>query len=381
MQITATTLSGLENTLAAEIQKIGGENITILRRAVTFEGNTKLVYRALYELRTALRIFLPFYSFKTKHENHLYGKIRDFDWTQKIQLKDTFVIHAFTASKYLTHSKYLALKIKDAISDQFRSKYDGLRPSIDRHNPIHRLNVHLGRDNLCTLSWDVSGDPLNRRGYRLQSGKAPLNEVLAAGIILQTNWDKASDFIDPMCGSGTFLIEAAMIAANIPPQINRKQFGIMKNADFDPALWLRVQEEAQEKISDFPHQIIGYDKDPSAVNIARSNVQNAGLDARISVNKKDFHKVIPTNSNGLLLMNPPYDERLKTSDILDFYKDIGHSLKHNFSGFDAWIFSGNIRAMRQLGLRPSSKKILFNGAIECQLAHYELYKGSKNSGS
>jgi len=377
MQITATTFSGLEEILAKEITALGGSNTKLHKRAVTFEGDKKIIYKCIYELRTALRIFLPFHTFKTKHENHLYKKVREVDWTEIMDLDDTFAINGTTSSKYITHSKYLALKTKDAIVDQFRSKYNGLRLSVDRDNPDHRLNVHLGYDNVCTLSWDVSGDTLNRRGYRTATGEAPINEVLAAGIILSSNWQKDCDFIDPMCGSGTFLIEAAMIARNIPPQINRRSFGFMRYKDFDKALWEEVKKEADAKITDFPHQIVGFDKDFKAMKIARMNVLAANLDGKIEVERGDLLKISALSDKGILVMNPPYDERLQVADVNAFYKDIGHALKHNFNGYDAWIISANIKAMKQLGLRPSYKKILFNGALECQLAHYELYRGSR----
>jgi len=314
MQITATTFSGLEEILAKEIRALGGQDTKIHKRAVTFEGTKKVIYRCIYEARTALRIFLPFHTFKTKHENHLYKKIREVDWTEIMTLDDTFAINGTTSSKYITHSKYLALKTKDAIVDQFRSKYDGRRLSVDRDNPDHRLNVHLSYDNICTLSWDVSGATLNRRGYRTATGEAPINEVLAAGIILSTNW---------------------------------------------------------------PHKILGYDKDFGAVKAARLNILAGNMDGKIEVEREDLFKLNPAASKGILMMNPPYDERLQIADVNAFYKDIGHALKHNFEGFDAWVITANIKAMKQLGLRPSFKKILFNGALECQLAHYELYRGSR----
>lgn len=377
MQITATTFTGLESVLAKEITDLGGKNIALHKRAVTFEGDKKVIYRCIYECRTALRIFLPFHSFKTKHENHLYKKIREVDWTEMMELEDTFAINATTSSKYITHSKYLALKSKDAIVDQFRSKYHGQRLSVDRDKPNHRLNIHLGRDNVCTLSWDVSGDTLNRRGYRTATGEAPINEVLAAGIIQLTNWQRDCDFIDPMCGSGTFLIEAAMYAYNIPAQFNRKTFGFMRYKDFDATLWETVKAEAKAKIIEFPHKIIGLDKDFKAIKAAQLNILAGNLDGKIEVTRKDFFKSSTETSKGIIVMNPPYDERLPVEDVNVFYKEIGRVLKHQYIGLDAWMISGNIKAMRQLGLRPSFKQILFNGALECQLAHYELYRGSR----
>lgn len=371
--LTVTTLAGLEAVLAKEVALLGGQNIELLKRAVRFEGDKKLMYRAVYELRTALRVFLPFHSFKTKHENHLYKKIREVDWTAQMQLEDTFMVTANTASKYLTHSKYVALKVKDAIVDQFRSHHNGQRPNIDRKTPTHQLNVHINKDNLCTLSWDISGAPLNQRGYRNATVEAPINEVLAAGIILSANWQRDSDFYDTMCGSGTFLIEAALYAHNIPPQIVRSHFAFMNTVDFDKLLWEKVKREAKSNMRPFKHQIIGYDKDLKAVKATRLNILAAELEQMIQVERKDFFKVAAPTTQGFLVINPPYDERLAIEDVRSFYKQIGDTLKNNFKNFDAWILSGNIRAMRQIGLKPSNKKILFNGPLECQLAGYEIY--------
>ena len=379
MRLTATTLAGLEPVLAREIHFLGGQDVILQKRAVSFGGDKRVIYRCLYECRTALRIFLPFHQFKTKHENHFYKKMREVNWTELMDLEESFVINALTSSKYITHSKYLALKAKDAIVDQFRSQFDGRRLNVDRENPDHRLNIHLSRENVCTLSWDVSGDTLNRRGYRTATGEAPINEVLAAGIIQLTNWRKDRDFVDPMCGSGTFLLEAAMFAHNIPAQFYRKKFAIQQFRDFDEALWNEVKSAANAQICDFPHRIIGFDKDLKAVKAARLNILAANLDEEVVVERKDFFKSEWSGEKGLLVMNPPYDERLPVADVREFYSRVGDTLKTQYTGLDAWIITANIKALRQLGLRPSNKKILFNGGLECQLAHYELYRGRKEN--
>ncbi len=377
MQLTAKTLQGLEQVLAKEIEAIGGNNIQILKRAVTYEGDQKLLYRSCYELRTAVRILKPFHQFKTKHENHLYKKMKEVDWVSKFGLEQTFVINAVTNSKYITHSKYLALKSKDAIVDSFREVYDRQRPSIDLRNPDFRLNIHLGRDNVCTLAWDASGETLHKRGYRVESVEAPINEVLAAGMVILSGWKADRPLVDPMCGSGTIVIEAAMLANNIPPQRNRQQFGFMKWKDFDAGLWQEVRQEAKERIVTTKQSIYGYDKDFQAIKAATKNSMAAGLEDHITLNRQSFDQVASPSEDGILLTNPPYDERLEEEDIFAFYKDMGHVLKHQFEGYDAWLISSNIKAMKKLGLKPSSKKILYNGALECQFNCYELYKGSR----
>ena len=377
MQIVAKTFFGLEAILAEEIRAIGGENIIPLKRAVAYEGDQKVLYRSNYELRTALRILQPFHSFKTKHENHLYKKLSELDWPSYFSLNQTFAINAVTASKYLDHSQYLALKTKDAIVDQFRLSHDGQRPSIDLDNPDFRLNVHLGYDNLCTLSWDSSGDSLHKRGYRVQALEAPINEVLAAGMVLLSNWDKKRPLIDPMCGSGTILIEAASYACNLPPQRHRQQFGFMKWKDYDRNLWKDIRREADARAIDTCPPIMGFDKDFKAIKACSMNILAASLEEHIEVNRIAIEKLEEVPSDGVLIFNPPYDERLAMEDIYQFYNDVGHILKHRFVGYDAWIISSNVRALKQLGLKPSSKQTLFNGALECLFNCYELYKGSR----
>jgi len=377
LQLIAKTFYGLEEILAKEIENLGGQNIQLAKRAILYEGDQQVLYRSCYELRTALRILKPFHQFKTKHENHLYKKIKEVDWVSKFRLDQTFAINAVTNSKYLTHSKYVALKAKDAIVDSFREVYDRQRPSIDLKNPNFRLNLHIGRDNVCTLAWDASGASLHKRGYRVQSVLAPINEVLAAGMVLLSGWQKDRPLVDPMCGSGTIPIEAALMACNIPPQRQRQQFGLMQWEDFDASLWQQVQQAATAQIQKNPTTILGYDKEFDALQAATKNIIAADLTEEITIERTPFETLKNPPKGGIIITNPPYDERLEEEDIFAFYKDMGHVLKHQFEGYDAWMISSNIKAMKKLGLRPSTKKKLYNGALECQFNCYELYKGSR----
>jgi putative N6-adenine-specific DNA methylase len=378
MKIIAKTLQSLENVLAQEIEAIGGKNIQVLKRAVQFEGDLKVLYRANLELRTAVRVLVAFTEFRTKHENHLYGKIMEIDWAEHIDMDDTFAIDAVTKSQYLDHSKYLAHKVKDAIVDQFRNRF-GERPSVDVRNPTVRLNVFLNHDNVCKISFDTSGVPLHKRGYRMDSMEAPINEVLAAGMVLLSGWERDCDFVDPMCGSGTIPIEAAMYAHNIPPNINRTEFAFQKRRNFDAELWAEVQAEAKARITDFEHKIYGFDRDFEAVNIAEGNAEKAGLDGMVTFQRKAIEVLEPTADKGVMVMNPPYDERLQVSDIVAFYSMIGDQLKQKFGGWSAWIISSNKDALKRVGLRPSRKIALTNGSLDCKFHRFDMYAGSKKA--
>jgi len=367
---------GLEAVLAKELTAMGAKNVQQLTRAVQFSGDKKLLYRANLELRTALRILKPFESFKTKHENHLYKKMRGIDWENYLSLDTTFAINAVTSSKYLTHSKYVALKTKDAIVDQFRDKY-GQRPSIDLKNPDFRIDIHISRDNLCTISLDSSGTSLHKRGYRVQAVEAPLNEVLAAGMILLSGWKKDCAFIDPMCGSGTLPIEAAYFAYNIPPQLYRDDFGFKKWKDYDADLWATVKREAEQRIQDFDYPILGFDQEFQALKVASQNVVAAHLEGKVEIDVARFERLDPPAEEGLIIMNPPYDERLSVADTEAFYQSIGDQLKQSFAGYTAWIISSNKEALKNIGLRTSRKMTLYNGPLECKFQKYELYAGSR----
>lgn len=380
MNLTATTIQGLEEILAQELEALGAADIRIQKRAVEFTGDQRLLYRANYELRTAIRILMPIEHFRVRHESGLYSKIKKIDWSQYMGLKDTLAVDGVTQSRYFNHSKYVALKTKDAIVDQFRDKF-GKRPNVNPVSPSLRINIHINEDN-CTVSLDASGDSLHRRGYRRETLEAPINEVLAAGMIILSGWKKDCDFIDPMCGSGTLLVEAAMIARNIPPQKHRTiRFGFQNWKDFDPQLWASIKKEADARIRDFDYKILGYDQDFKAVRVSERNIMCADLEGKIEVERQKFEKFEPSSSKGIILTNPPYEERIKTGDIDNLYSLIGDRLKQHFSGFQAWIISSNLEAIKKIGLRPSRKITLYNGPLLCKFLKFEMYAGSKKQKS
>ena len=375
MKLLVKTLHGLEDILAQELTALGAKDLVILKRAIEFEGDLELLYRANLELRTALRILVPFETFQVRHPDSLYRRIGKIDWSEYMGLEDTFAINAVVHSDLFRHSKFAALRVKDAIVDQFRNK-SGRRPSVDIKNPDVRINLHISHNN-CTLSLDSSGDSLHKRGYRKEALEAPINEVLAAGMILLSGWQKDCNFIDPMCGSGTILVEAAYIAHNVAPQQYRKRFGFMQWKDFDEALWNKVLKEAEAKQIEFSHQILGFDQDARAVIMTNKTILGAHLEGKITVEQQKFQELQPPPGEGILMMNPPYDERLEESNINELYKMIGDQLKQAFQGFQAWIISSNLQALKNIGLRPSKKLTLFNAALECRFQKFELYKGSK----
>lgn len=375
IKMTATTLYGLEEILAKELQNLGASQITQENRAVTFHGDKRLLYRANLEIRTALKILVPIHSFTARDDDTLYAQVREVDWRQYMGVNDTLAVDNVVHSKHFTHSKYVALRVKDAIVDQFREQ-NGKRPSVDLENPSLRINIYISHDE-CILSLDSSGDSLHRRGYRIDGEMAPLNEVLAAGMVQLTGWQADTHFIDPMCGSGTILCEAALFALNIAPNIHRDDFGFMQWPDFDPNLWQEVRVKAQKNERPFEYQIIGSDVSGKALDSARKNITRAGLDEIIRLAKSAFEEREPSVEEGIIVMNPPYGERMETDDIIAFYRQIGDQLKQNYHGFDAWILSGNRDALKHVGLRPSENIILYNGPIECRFQKFPLYKGSR----
>jgi putative N6-adenine-specific DNA methylase len=289
----------------------------------------------------------------------------------------TFAIDGAVFNSGITHSMYAALKTKDAIADFFRSKY-GKRPSVDTENPDVRINVHINK-NYCTISLDSSGSSLHLRGYKVSLGNAPLGEVLAAGLIMLSGWNGKDILLDPMCGSGTILIEAAMIANNIPAGYYREKWGFEKWKDFDPALWRSIKEACQPPAEYMSKIVMGADISPLAMRVTRKNISNAGLESSISLHPTAFEKLKPPPGPVHILMNPPYGERIKSDDIIALYKSIGDTLKQNYKESEAWIISGDLRAIKFVGLRPSKKIKVFNGPIECRFMKYELYDGSKKN--
>lgn len=377
MELIAKTLAGLEGVLAQELRELGATDVEPVRRAVQFTGDLELLYRANYELRTAIRILLPIAAFQTRHPDSLYRRILKIDWSQYMGVNDTLAVDSFTHSPHFKHSKYAALKVKDAIVDQFRKKY-GRRPNVDLTRPDLRINVHITNEN-CSVALDSSGDSLHKRGYRLEAVEAPINEVLAAGMILLSGWERNTHFIDPMCGSGTLPIEAGLYAWNIPPQIHRQQFGFMKWQNFDRNLWDQVVETANAQQIDFPCQILGYDQSFKASRIAQHNVEAAQMEGKVRIDRCSFEKLTPPEGKGILMMNPPYDERLEDTNINELYTTIGNQLKREFPGYEAWIISSNYQALKNIGLRPAKKIILFNGPLECKFQKFELYEGSRKN--
>ncbi|GAB4493107.1 MAG: THUMP domain-containing protein [Saprospiraceae bacterium] len=373
----AKTLAGLEPVLADELRTLGASNIRELKRAVAFDGDTKMLYRANYELRTALRILVPIHSFPAYNERNYYEAIREIDWSEYMRVDDTLAVDTIAQGDVFRHSQYVGLMTKDAIVDQFRDRYNR-RPSVNTVAPTLRINVHV-QGTHCDISLDASGDSLHRRNYRRDTVEAPLNEVLAAGMILLSGWNGRGPFVDPMCGSGTLPVEAAMLATRTPPQQKRESFGFFKWPDFNRKLWETVKKEADAKIQPFEFPILASDKDPRARNATAINLMSAGLENVVRVEKIPFEKLLPPEIPGVLIANPPYDERLKMEDIATFYKSIGDRLKQHWAGWDAWLISSNRDALKHVGLRPSRKITLFNGALECSFQKFELYEGTKKS--
>lgn len=375
--IVAKTIFGLEETLAEELQKIGAKDIKILQRAVSYKGDKSILYKSNLYLRTAIRVLVPISTFRANGERELYKGVQKIDWEKYLNTNKTFAIDGTTSGEIFTHSKYAALLMKDAIVDKFRDKYDA-RPSIDTEYPDLRINLHINH-NFVTVSLDSSGSNLGKRGYKLKQVFAPLSEVLASGIIILSGWDKKQDFIDPMCGSGTFPIEAALIAKNIAPGSFRK-FNFENWKDFDRGLWLQLKKEAENNQTDFKGKIYGFDIDDEAISISKENAHRAGVNRIVSFSQQNFTNSEKEFSNSHLIMNPPYGERLMEDDeIIPFYKEIGDKLKHNYTNCNAFIFSGNLRAIKHVGLKASKKIKLFNGPIECRLNKFELYVGSKKA--
>jgi len=371
-RMLAKTFAGLEEVLANELRGIGADDVQILRRAVSFKGDNEILYKANFCVRTALRILKPVAEFDIKWRDDLYRGAKKIKWEDHITPGKTIAIDSIAKSELFMNSMYVSLKVKDAIVDQFRAK-TGKRPSVNTENPDLRINVHLMGDK-CTISLDSSGDSLHKRGYRVSQTEAPLNEVLAAGMILLSDWDGASDFLDPMCGSGTLLIEAAMIAYGIPPGMYRSSFGFERWPDFDKSLFEKIYNSDYEK--NYSGTIFGSDLSSANIAIAKANVKNAGFQKKIILEVHDFATLKPPFKSGIIVTNPPYGERLMPGAVRGLYSMIGDALKSRFSGFRAWIISSSKEGFKSIGLRSSTKITLYNGALECSFRNYELFKGS-----
>ena len=381
IEYVATTFQGLEEVLAVELTELGATVTQTYNRAVGFKGDTKLLYTANLHLRTAIRILQPIKQFVVQNDQDLYQQTYDVDWQSLLGDNQTFAIQSAVHSPHFNHSQYVALKVKDAIADRFRNK-TGSRPSVDTKQPDVRFHIHISGNN-GSLLMDSSGDSLHRRGYRVAKVEAPMNEILAAGLVLLTGWrgrETDGTFMDAMCGSGTILIEAALIANKIAPNLHRPQFGFQRWMEYDESLWQSVHEEALAMQTEYEGWILGSDVSAEAIRAAKQNITEAAVDDCIKVSVRPFEQTHPpANSQGVLVMNPPYDERMEVDDIIGFYRGIGEHLKTAYSGYNAWLLTANKDALKNVGLRASKKYVLYNGSLECRYHQYELYGGSKRT--
>ncbi|WP_369049104.1 class I SAM-dependent RNA methyltransferase [Tenacibaculum sp. UWU-22] len=377
-KMVATTIFGLESVLADELKQLGAKGVKESVRSVSFRGDKGFMYKANIALRTAIRILKPIKTCKIYDEEDLYESIQKIKWEKYFNTEETFAVSAVVNSKNFTsNSHYITLKSKDAIADYFRYKYDK-RPNVDLQYPDVKIHIHIQKDWL-TISLDSSGNSLHKRGYRSATNIAPINEVLAAGLVLLSGYTGDQNFIDPMCGSGTILIEAAMIANRIPANINRKHFGFENWKDYDEDLYFTIQDSLLKKIKNSHFKIMGFDKAPSAVRKAQQNVINANLDEFIGIHHVNFfNSKKEVFGDTTILFNPPYGERLSI-DVKEFYTKIGDTLKHNYPNSTAWIITSDMDALKYVGLRTSKRIPLKNGDLDCRFVKYELYEGSKKS--
>jgi len=372
----ARTFHGLEPILAKELEALGAQNVLELKRAVSFEADTFFYYKANYWLRTALCVLVPIAQGKVKNETDLYDLVKKVHWEKYVSVDGTIAVDSTVHSDFFNHTKYVALKSKDAIVDRFRELY-GKRPNVDVERPNLKIHIHIDKDQ-CNISLDSSGDALFKRGYRQETNDAPINEILAAGMIQHTNWDQQVNFYDPMCGSGTIPIEAAFIAANMSPQANRKFFAFMNWPNFSRTHWEKVKEEAFKVKTTPKAKIYASDMSMQAIRIATENARRAGVLDYIDFNRVSFELSKAPDGDGIIVTNPPYGERLQAEEeIFSLYKKIGDTLKTKYEGYDAFIISSNLEALKHVGLRATRRIQLFNGALECKLMKFSIYRGSK----
>ncbi len=376
-EMKATTFHGLEDVLANELLKLGAKDITPFKRGVAFTGDKGFMYKANLSLRTALKVLVPIYTFIAKDEHVLYAKMKSFEWEEHIGPENTIAINSTVNSEVFDHSLYVSQKCKDAICDRFVNLV-GKRPDVDLDNPTLRIYVHIFKDQV-SVSLDSSGDSLFKRGYRVDIDSAPIKEVLAAGMVLLSGWQPHLPFIDGMCGSGTIGIEAALYANNIPPGCFRKEFGFMKWRNFDTELYDKIYDSCINRIKEDMPNILSSDIEIVPLEMAKKNGAVAKVDDVIRYEHSSFFDLMPTKPKGTIILNPPYDERIKLEDTNAFYKQIGDKLKKDFGGWTCWIISSNMEAIKSIGLHPSKKMTLFNASLECKLLKYEMYSGSKKA--
>lgn len=375
MKFVAKTLYGLESVLSEELKSLGAANVKIGNRAVLFEGEMSLLYKANYCLRTALSVLMPIAEFRIRSKDDLYKSGGKIEWERYMDADDTFSIMAVVNSPHFSHTGYAGLLLKDSIVDTFRNK-TGRRPSVDSANPGILINLHISND-LVTISLDSSVIPLFKRGYRQEQALAPLNEVLAAGILMLSGWNASATLTDPMCGSGTFPIEAGMIASRIPAGKFRQFFGFQRWKNFDEDLFEKVKLESNLKIVSSPVKIYASDISEEIIQFARTNISKAGLTESITLDTADFKDLKAVDEGGYVFINPPYGQRIQPDEIDALYRMIGTTLKHNFAGTTAWIITSNKESLKNVGLKPKEKHTLFNGALECVLLKYEMYQGTR----
>ncbi len=377
-KMVATTMFGLEEVLAEELRNLGAQDVVVGVRNVSYMGDMGFMYKSNLALRTAIRILKPIKVFRVNDENELYKKIQQIKWERYLDVDGTFSIGAVVNSKQFTsNSHYISLKTKDAIADYFRDKYSK-RPDVDLKHPDVKIHVHIQRDT-CTISLDSSGDSLHKRGYRTATNIAPINEVLAAGLVLLSGFKGDCNFIDPMCGSGTILIEAAMIACNIPANINRNEFCFENWKDYDEDLFYAVHDSLLKKITSSHFKIMGFDKAPSAVRKANDNIKNSNLDDFVKVHHVNFfNSMKEVFGKTIILFNPPYGERLEI-DTQEFYKKIGDTLKHGYPDSTVWFITSDMEALKYVGLRTSRRIPLKNGDLDCRFVRYDMYEGSRKA--
>lgn len=375
MRLLAKTMAGLEGVLAEELEEIGALKVEKLIRAVRFEGDLAMMYKANYCCRTALNILVEQFSFTFTSQDDFYDSIYNYNWDPLFEHDTTFLVDATISGDVFTNSHYTALLCKDAIVDYFRRKYNQ-RPSVDRFDPHLKINVYI-RNNECTILLDSSGESLFKRGYRIATGEAPIKEVLAAGIIKLAGWNGQSNFYAPMCGSGTFAVEAGMIASKIPAGYYREQFGFMYWPNYNELLWKKIKDEADMEITETEIEIHASDIDPKMVKFTYRNAQKAKLHKDITITESSFEDFDFPKEGGIIIFNPPYGERMELSDVEESYKLIGDTLKKNCANYEVYMIAGGTSVHKYVGLKPSKKLTLFNGAIECQMLKYDMYEGSK----
>ncbi len=374
-EMIAKTFRGLEEVLAAELVEIGANNVQLQRRAVSFTGDKALMYKANLCCRTASRILMPLLSFDASNPDEVYEQVKTINWSDYLDVDSTFAIDSTVFSEVFRHSKFVSYRVKDAIADWFTERYDR-RPSVRLDGPQLMINIHIA-ERKCTLSLDSSGESLHKRGYRVAQNEAPINEALAAGMLLLADWKGQSDFVDPMCGSGTLLIEAALIALNIPPGIYKPSFAFEKWNDFDEELFDTLyNDDSYERPFNF--KIYGSDNSPKAIKIAEQNIKSAGLGKYIELQVMPVQKLEAPAENCMIVTNPPYGERITSNDIYGLYGSLGSAFKHKFPGSTAWVISSHEECLDKIGLKPTERIRLLNGSLDCWYCRYDIFSGKRN---